>query len=121
MDSSVLLKDQIWFLRMCHHVSNMLYCNGQCRDAFFGGLVELRIFSSTGKVSGFSRVSGSRLKEFYCSYLRNYKLQWWQFLMLSCYSLITLHAKFILQFARFSHTTQQHKNITPVEITYNTR
>jgi len=25
MDSSVLLKDQIWFLHMCHHVSNVLY------------------------------------------------------------------------------------------------
>ena len=25
MDSSVLLKDQIWFLRVCHHVSNVLY------------------------------------------------------------------------------------------------
>jgi len=27
MDSSVSLKDQIWFLRMCHHVSNVLYYN----------------------------------------------------------------------------------------------
>jgi len=26
MDSSVSLKDQIWFLRMCHHVPNVLYC-----------------------------------------------------------------------------------------------
>ena len=26
MDSSVSLKDQIWFLRVCHHVSNVLYC-----------------------------------------------------------------------------------------------
>jgi len=25
MDSSVSLKDQIWFLRVCHHVSNELY------------------------------------------------------------------------------------------------
>ena len=25
MDSSVSLKDQIWFLRMCYHVSNVLY------------------------------------------------------------------------------------------------
>jgi len=25
MDSSVSLKDQIWFLRVCHHVSNVLY------------------------------------------------------------------------------------------------
>jgi len=25
MDSSFSLKDQIWFLRMCHHVSNVLY------------------------------------------------------------------------------------------------
>jgi len=25
MDSSISLKDQIWFLRMCHHVSNVLY------------------------------------------------------------------------------------------------
>jgi len=27
MDSSVSLKDQIWFLRVCHHVSNVLYCS----------------------------------------------------------------------------------------------
>jgi len=25
MDSSVSLKDQIWFMRVCHHVSNVLY------------------------------------------------------------------------------------------------
>jgi len=25
MDSSVSLKDQIWFLRVCHHISNVLY------------------------------------------------------------------------------------------------
>jgi len=25
MDLSVSLKDQIWFLRVCHHVSNVLY------------------------------------------------------------------------------------------------
>ena len=25
MDSSVSLKDQIWFLCVCHHISNMLY------------------------------------------------------------------------------------------------
>jgi predicted neuraminidase len=25
MDSSISLKDQIWFLRVCHHVSNVLY------------------------------------------------------------------------------------------------
>jgi len=25
MNSSVSLKDQIWFLRVCHHVSNVLY------------------------------------------------------------------------------------------------
>jgi len=25
MDSSVALKDQIWFLHVCHHVSNVLY------------------------------------------------------------------------------------------------
>jgi len=25
MDSFVLLKDQIWFLQVCHHVSNVLY------------------------------------------------------------------------------------------------
>ena len=25
MDLSVSLKDQIWFLHMCHHVSNVLY------------------------------------------------------------------------------------------------
>ena len=28
MDSSVSLKDQIWFLRVCHHVSNVLYYRG---------------------------------------------------------------------------------------------
>ena len=28
MDSSVSRKDQIWFLRMCHHVSNVLYYSG---------------------------------------------------------------------------------------------
>jgi len=29
MDSSVSLRDQIWFLRVCHHVSNVLYiCTG---------------------------------------------------------------------------------------------
>ena len=25
MDSSVSLKDEIWFLRMCHHISNAVY------------------------------------------------------------------------------------------------
>jgi hypothetical protein len=25
MDSSVALKDEIWFLRICHHISNVLY------------------------------------------------------------------------------------------------
>jgi hypothetical protein len=25
MDSSVSAKDEIWFLRVCHHVSNALY------------------------------------------------------------------------------------------------
>jgi len=25
MDSSISLKDQIWFLRLCHHISNVLY------------------------------------------------------------------------------------------------
>ena len=30
MDSSISLKDQIWFLRMCHHVSNVLYQHLQC-------------------------------------------------------------------------------------------
>ena len=28
---SVSLKDQIWFLRMCHHVSNVLYLMVTCR------------------------------------------------------------------------------------------
>ena len=30
MDSSVSLKDQIWFLRVCHHVSNELYHSAPC-------------------------------------------------------------------------------------------
>jgi hypothetical protein len=25
MDSSISAKDEIWFLRVCHHVSNALY------------------------------------------------------------------------------------------------
>jgi len=29
MDLSVSLKDQIWFLRVCHHVSNVLYVSNQ--------------------------------------------------------------------------------------------
>ena len=29
MDSSISLKDQIWFLHVCHHVSNMLYRTAQ--------------------------------------------------------------------------------------------
>ena len=28
MDSSVLPKDEIWFLHVCHHISNAVY-NGQ--------------------------------------------------------------------------------------------
>jgi len=42
MDSSVLLKDQIWFLRLCHHIPNELYlglihvdgplCTQTCRN-----------------------------------------------------------------------------------------
>jgi len=32
IDSSVSLKDQIWFLRVCHHVSNMLYLHWCCAD-----------------------------------------------------------------------------------------
>jgi len=27
MDSSVLPKDEIWFLRVCHHISNAVYRN----------------------------------------------------------------------------------------------
>jgi len=50
-----------------------------------------------------------------------YKLQLQQFLMLLCCSLITFHVKFIFQFARLALTTQQHKYIIPVEITYNAR
>jgi hypothetical protein len=30
MDSSISLKDQIWFLRVCHHVSNVLYIRFLC-------------------------------------------------------------------------------------------
>ena len=35
MDSSVSLKDQIWFLRVCHHISNVLYlfnASGSCME-----------------------------------------------------------------------------------------
>jgi hypothetical protein len=28
MDSSVLPKDEIWFLRVCHHISNAVYLPG---------------------------------------------------------------------------------------------
>jgi hypothetical protein len=38
MDSSVSLKDQIWFLRMCHHVPNVLYvwtCFSTCTVLFW--------------------------------------------------------------------------------------
>jgi len=27
MDSSVSPEDEIWFLRMCHHISNAVYCH----------------------------------------------------------------------------------------------
>ena len=27
MDLSFSLKDEIWFLRMCHHISNAVYCH----------------------------------------------------------------------------------------------
>jgi len=36
MDSSVSLKDQIWFLRMCRHVSNVL-CQNTWRHVFLYG------------------------------------------------------------------------------------
>jgi hypothetical protein len=28
MESSVLPKDEIWFLRLCHHISNAVYLPG---------------------------------------------------------------------------------------------
>jgi hypothetical protein len=28
MDSSFSPKDEIWFLRVCHHISNAVYCLG---------------------------------------------------------------------------------------------
>jgi len=38
MDSSVSPKDEIWFLRVCHHISNALYyCTG-CRADLLPGL-----------------------------------------------------------------------------------
>ena len=30
MDSSILAKDEIWFLHVCHHISNALYSTGPC-------------------------------------------------------------------------------------------
>ena len=27
MDSPVSPKDEIWFLRVCHHISNAVYCS----------------------------------------------------------------------------------------------
>ena len=47
MDSSVSPKDEIWFLRVCHHISNAVY---QCSFAFtlnfkqFQKLVQLHLF-----------------------------------------------------------------------------
>ena len=35
MDSSVSLKDQIWFMRVCHHVSNVLYLPSKRRDGLW--------------------------------------------------------------------------------------
>jgi len=34
MDSSFSLKDEIWFLRVCHHVSNAVYCSFVFRTTY---------------------------------------------------------------------------------------
>ena len=39
MDSSVSLKDEIWFLCVCHHVSNAVYCLDG-RQSWYGRFVE---------------------------------------------------------------------------------
>jgi hypothetical protein len=36
MDSSVSPKDEIWFLRVCHHISTGLYLLG-CGAVYFDG------------------------------------------------------------------------------------
>ena len=38
MDSSVSPKEEIWFLRVCHHISTGLYNNEICRACHFSGL-----------------------------------------------------------------------------------
>jgi len=32
MDSSVSPKDEIWFLRVCHHISNAVYFQQSCKS-----------------------------------------------------------------------------------------
>ena len=48
MDSSVSAKDEIWFLRVCHHVSNAVYTN--TKTAHPAGKIERKIFDRLGNV-----------------------------------------------------------------------
>ena len=45
MDSSVSPKDEIWFLRVCHHISNAVYIRGSIAGGGGKGVV-VKAFNS---------------------------------------------------------------------------
>jgi len=50
MDSSVSQKDEIWFLRVCHHVSNAVYTICCLRSDCSSAVVHFKVFN--GKWEG---------------------------------------------------------------------
>ena len=64
MDSSVSPKDEIWFLRLCHHISNAVYSNGRENVTCLHELVawsiaqkRVAVWSATGRVEVVTRES----------------------------------------------------------------
>jgi hypothetical protein len=43
MDSSVSAKDEIWFLRVCHHVLNAVYFGGYCQGMRLGNQSRIKV------------------------------------------------------------------------------
>ena len=75
MDSSVSPKDEIWFLRVCHHISNAVY---RCKEHFS---FEEQLPQNTGQREGLplatevarSAIYGRQLCRTCCRPLHNFK------------------------------------------------
>ena len=62
IDSSVSPKDEIWFLRMCHHISNAVYkrprYSRRCMN--YGNTCTVKVKQSRYRPGGAQRVPGSK-------------------------------------------------------------